>query len=401
MAGTRRGTAQQSKPRGGATAITTTHPGHAIRGGVALIAWPAVVFLILVPIGGPIAYEVADVYGMRVLGLVVAACFGVLAFGVHEHANARMKWLRRQGVWSIAWAALFLGWVVAFGPDKWWFGLELTTGLTLTVWWAFAKTEPWRGTGADAHGDDGAWPRSVGLAETTRPVKVKDEHGERHVEVEHTDNTSDELVKAKDKIEAKARLPKGSVRVEPVMHAGRVLAHKSRLVISRTGRTSRTASRTGPAPTGPARWSPTRSGCWAADRKPTEWRLTPTETTTGHRLPRADRRPGRGAAKTAFQMNTPRDLPSPGRVVVWGSDTRKAGQWVPFVRPFIDWLAITPEETKAQLDALARVVPERTELITELTGEDRWTPICWTSSVSRSSCTGARRPPPSGPWRRS
>jgi hypothetical protein len=358
-------------------AVTTTTPVHAVRGGVSLLAGPALLILVLIPILGIVLWVSARPYGLNWLGLLMGGTFVALAVAVHDHTQARQKWMRRQGAWSLGWTGVVLGWVTALGPDPLWAGLTLATGIPLTAWWFFAKTEPYRGNGTDAHaGDAGAWQRAVGLADSTRPVKVKDEHGERHVEVEHTDNTGDDLVKAKDKIEAKGMLPKGSVRIEPFMQAGRVLAHKSRLVISR----SQFLENGVPDWTGPDRPGSLISDAvrtaWASDRKPVEWVVSPTEKLTGS--PACIVSGQAGAAKTAWQMNLLGSLVARQGVVLLASDTRKAGQWVPFVRPFIDWLAVTPEESRSQLQALSAAVPERTEMITELTGEDRWTPICWT-----------------------
>jgi hypothetical protein len=356
--------------------VTTTAPVHAVRGGVSLLAGPALLILVLIPILGIVLWLSARAYGLNWLGLLMGGTFIALAVAVHDHTQARQKWMRRQGAWSLGWTGAVLGWVTAFGPDPMWAGLTLATGIPLTAWWFFAKTEPYRGNGSDGHGgDDGAWQRSVGLAETTKPVKVKDEHGERHVEVEHTDNTGDDLVKAKDKIEAKGRLPKGSVRVEPFFQAGRVLAHKSRLVISRSNRLEEIGDWTGPDRPGAGVWDPILLGL-CADGKPSEWVMTPTEDSPGS--PALMSSGQSGAAKTAFQLNLLGSLVARQGVVLWASDTRKSGQWVPFVRPFIDWLATTPEEAKLQLDAMSAAVPVRTQLITDLTGEDRWTPACWT-----------------------
>lgn len=365
----------QPKPRPGAGAITTTAPAHAIRGGVSLLAGPALLILVLVPVLGLILWLAARPYGLNWLGLVLGGTFVSLAVAVHDHMQPRQAWMRRQGSWSLGWTGIVLGWVTAFGPDPMWAGLMLATGIPLASWWFFAKTEPYRGIGTDGHGDGGAWQKAVGLAESTRPTKVQDRDDERHVEVEHTDDTAEDLVKARKRMEAKGRLPQGSIRVEPILEKGRQLAHRSRLVISRSSFLEDVPEWSGPDRPGEGIWVPVRTG-WCADRKPSQWKLTPDEDYVGS--PSLLSSGQAGAAKTAFELNLIGNIVARRGVVLMGSDVRKAGQWVPFVWPFLDWFEKTPEGAKNQLDALARAVPERTELITSLTGEDRWTPRCWT-----------------------
>lgn len=378
MAAKGRNTANGNTRRGGgATGLTTTHPSHAVAGGLSLLILPLGGFTVLPLLGSLALWLGAHENGMQAYGYVLGGALIALSYVLFDQARARHRWEQRRAAISIGWLGLVFGWGVGAGPSKWWVGAELVGGIALGLWWFFVKTEPVRGTGTDARPDDGgAWSRAVGLNESARPVKVKDEADERHVTVEHTDDTHEDVVKAAKKMEAKAKLPVGSIRVEPVLDGARKLAHRSRLVISRTGYLENGIGKwAGPYQPGALVSDPLRVG-WCADRKESTWVMTPTEKTTGS--PALLSSGQSGAAKTAFQMNLLGELVARQGVVLWANDTRKAGQWVPFVRPFIDWFEVTPEGARAQLQALARIVPERTELITELTGEDRWTPICWT-----------------------
>lgn len=362
-----------AKPRGGATAVTTTHPAHAVRGGISLIAWPAIVFLLLVPIGGPVAFSVADANGMRALGFVLAGCFGGLAFAVHEHAEPRQKWVRRQGSWSIGWAGGFLGWVVAFGPGKWWFGLELTTGLALTVWWAFAKTEPWRGNGSDAHAAaDDAFKEELGLPKSTKSKRVDEGDNHSVTRLDHPDMTPEDVVRKIPNIAAKLGTTAQLVRWVPGQHDG-----QSFLKFLRADLLKNPLPWNGPEDPGGTVATGVCLGTYehgvpmritvvgdpdAAQPKP----AVPTILVVGQTR----------AGKTQLALITLADLASRRDVVFMGADIAKGDQWIPLVRPLLQVCPTTLEGVRALLAGLGRMRDYRVGALTSI-GLREWTPKAW------------------------
>ncbi len=349
-----------------------------VKGGWDTAVLPFVVFVLVVPLLGLGWHALAVRFDyVPHLTFMLGACGAALTVALWRSSQSRNPWNRRRLALSIGWLAAVWSVTTLIGAVPFWhIVLVLPTGCLIALWHVVVQYPVHRGDGTDHHGDeDGAWQRAVGLADSTRPVKAEDKNGERHVLVEHTENTREDLVRAKQRIEAKAKLPSGSVRIDPVLEAGRTLAHRTKLVISRSAYLDNVPDWKGPVRAGAGVWEPIRVG-WTADRKESRWSMTPTDDFVGS--PSLISSGKSGAAKTAFQVNLLGELVARQGIVVIASDTRKAGQWVPFVRPFLHWFESTPEGAEAQLRALAAAVPVRTQLITDLTGEDRWTPRCWT-----------------------
>jgi hypothetical protein len=356
--------------------MTTTRPVDAVQGGVSLLLIPLGGFVAL-PLGATLLlWRIAQLSGMQVFGYVLGVLLMVLGSHViFDQARARHRWDQRRAAISLTWLGVVFGWGIGIGPSKVWVGTQVTGGIALGLWWFFVKTEAVRGYGADRHGD-GEWQRAVGLSSSTRPRKVvKDDDDERIVEVEHTDDTRETLQKARPNIESKGRIHENSITIRPVMQAGRAVAYLSQLVITKHDRLAKVPTWSGPDQPGEGIWVPVPYG-WAADGKRAEWQITPTEDFVG--APSAMVVGVAGAAKTAFQRNVLGTCMARRGVTIWANDTRKAGQWVPFMRPGIDWFEHTIPGARAQIEALRAITPERTRLITDLTGLDRWTPICWT-----------------------
>lgn len=364
---------QRQQQKKGAPPVTTTPPAHAVRGGISLIAWPAIVFLLLVPAGGPVGYAIAAANGLRALGLVLAGCFGYLAYAVNEHAAPRQKWMRRQGAWSIAWAAAFLGWVIAFGPSKWWFGLELVTGLTLTVWWSFAKTEPYRGNGSDAHAaTDDRFREELGLPPTTKSKRV--EEGEHHAttRIDHPDMTPEDVVKAIPKLAAKLGTTSALVRYLPGQHDGqsylKFLRHdllKQPLPWEGPEDPGGTVA-TGVCPGMYEHGIPMRITVVGDPDSPQPKPAVPTILVVGQTR----------AGKTQLALISLADLASRRDVVFMGADIAKGEQWIPLVRPLLQVCPVTLEGVRALLAALARMRDYRVGALTSI-GLREWLPIAW------------------------
>lgn len=358
-----------------ASPVTTVHPVHAVRGGVSLLALPALALLVLVPGVGLVIRrwaQAADVLAWT--PLVIAACGFGLVWMILQHTTARQRTERQRAAATLVWVTLAWMSVVIFGPDPRLTLLMFVTGIFLVAWWFMVKTEPVRGIGQDgATGDQ--TNRILGLAEGTRWTAKDNTDRKLTVEVAHTENTHDDVQKALPKIEALSKGVKGGWRWAPATKDGRPVAWKSILTYWRADTLAKSIRWAGPDKPGAGVWEPIEYGI-CEDGHPAFKLLAPTDDYVG--APAEMVMGMSGSAKTAYTLDLIGTLVTRTGAVLWGADVSKAGQWVPLVRPALDWFTDDVRELRHMLNALKEIVRLRTALIMEKTGQDRWTPECWT-----------------------
>jgi hypothetical protein len=368
-------TKPERQPRG-IPPVSTVNPIHAVRGGVSLLALPALALLVLVPLVGIGLWGAALwLDAVNWLPVLITCCGAGLVYMLLEHTAARMRTERIRAAATTLWVTVTWTLLVMAGPNPGLLLLTLTTGVFLVMWWFLVKTEPVRGIGQDGGVVKDAVNSILGLAEGTG-WRVKDQDEQKLVvDVEHEHNTHDQVQKALPMVESISKGVKGGWRWAPGTKNGRPVAWKSVLTYWRADTLSKSIMWTGPDKPGAGVWEPIEYGV-CEDGKPAVKMLTPTDDYVGSN---AEIVMGTtGSAKTAYVLDLVGTLVARQGVVLWGADTEKAGQWMPLVRPAFDWFTTDVHELRHMLNALRAIVSLRTAIIMALTGKDRWTPECWT-----------------------